>query len=80
MNKINEVFTMPMSVDEFIEIANNDEIGAREIRCIVHSLNHVDVLADALEAVLPFCQGRTKEQVDAWAAAKDALSEYRGEA
>lgn len=79
MNKINEVFTMPMSVDEFIEIANNEEIGTREIRCIVHSLNHVDALVDQLAWMIEIANNCDTGLYD-YESAKATLVAYRGEA
>lgn len=88
MKKMSEVFELPLvqmpEADDQIQDANGDWVLVVRLPWradyAAHAINHADALAEALEAVLPFCQGRTKEQIDAWAAAKDALAAYRGEA
>lgn len=82
VKKMSDVFELPIN-HEFLEVYGPERAGipyTEAEKHAAHAINHADALADALEAVLPYCQGRTKEQIDAWAAAKDALAAYRGEA
>lgn len=84
MKKVKDVFVLPVvpkgGIRVYVTALRDDADCVESEKLAAHAINHVDALAEALEAVLPYCQGRTKEQIDAWAAAKDALAAYRGEA
>lgn len=84
MKKVKDVFSLPVDASEVRFLSCHDRDPSltenERLETAANAINHADALAEVLEAVLPFCQGRTKEQIDAWAAAKDTLAAYRGEA
>lgn len=79
MKRMNEVLcrSLPITGAEVRHIIIN-ETTVVDDDAIAHAINNVDALADALERLIPYCFGGSEESMSAWAAAKDALTAYRG--
>lgn len=77
IKKMSEAFELPIKGFE-LEYLMSETTGDDD-ELIAHAINHVDSLANALEALIPYCYGGNEEAMNAWAAAKDAINAYRGE-
>jgi hypothetical protein len=86
MKRMSDVFELPVSSNDGNHIYETGSrwhvsqfYGAEKAQHAAHAINHVDALADALEDLIPYCFGGNEEAMNAWAAAKDAITAYRGE-
>lgn len=90
MKKIKDVFKLPVYVDKYglnnaehHTLIHDDAAESEKLEAIATAINHVDALADALEAVLKTPRGTSgriileKKDEDA---VRTALAAYRGEA
>jgi hypothetical protein len=87
MKRMNEVFELPVSDMDVAYLTGQNEDGSmtfmENVRCkhAAHAINHVDALADALEALLveSQCHAGSLGFYQAQDDAKAALKAYRGE-
>jgi hypothetical protein len=77
MKRMNEVFELPLKAKNLQFVV--DDTSLEDDAAIIHAINNVDKLADALENLIPYCFGGNEEAMNAWAEAKDVLAAYRGE-
>jgi hypothetical protein len=79
MKKLNDVFELPVSgqdVSEFYYLDCSDE---EDDDAIAHAINHIDTLADALEALTSDIESNNNPRYS-FECAIAALAAYRGEA
>lgn len=83
MKRMSEVFELPVSNNEVYISPNLIERSKGKSSEILehaaHAINHIDALADALEALLECAAENNLEGLFAYDDAEDALAAYRGD-
>ncbi len=77
MKRMNEIFDLPVTDKNLTHVANYTSL--EDDAAIIHAINHVDALADALEFMIAnnWCSSFNRKEAER--KAKAALSAYRGE-
>jgi hypothetical protein len=78
MKRMSDVFELPIKHSNLPYLI--DRTTYEEDALIIHAINHVDKLADALEVAIDTMIGNGLDCYDGFGKLVDALAAYRGEA
>ena len=80
MKRMNEIFDLPVTDKNLTHVANYTSL--EDDMAIIHVINHVDNLADALEGcmnAIAYNATISEKAIEQYMVAKAALAAYRGE-